>query len=383
MSDERRDGWMLRLVRQTRDLWVIAGITLLAVFLIDGILRNVLPGGTAEPQIDPTARRSAKRHADVYAGSDWSGEYYREFSASRSTRWEPYGYWRRAPFSGRHINVDDEGLRRTWNPAILSDAAQVWVFGGSTVWGTGVRDDHTIPSELSRLLAEDGAAARVTNFGQAGYVSTQEVVTLLRELQLGGRPDVVVFYDGVNDVYAALLEGTAGVPMNEENRRREFNVSRDWSGLLRAAVQRLEGLQRLAAIFRGRPAPRRPESLASDIVAHYEANVRAVRALASAHGFEAVFVWQPTIFTKRHVTDFEERTRDSRMVAHRDLQLEANRLVRQSALLGADTSFVDLTAALDAVEDPLYIDFCHLSEDGNRQIAEAMLPFVKTALSEM
>jgi hypothetical protein len=160
MSDERRDGCLLRLVRQIRDLWLIAGICLIAVLLTDGILRNVLPGGTAEPQIDPAVRRLSKRHADAYNGTDWSRDYYREFSDSQSTAWEPYSYWRRLPFEGRFINVDERGLRRTWNPAASPEDRAVWVFGGSTVWGTGVRDDHTIPSELSRLLAEAGQAAR-------------------------------------------------------------------------------------------------------------------------------------------------------------------------------------------------------------------------------
>ena len=46
----------------------------------------------------------------------------------------------------------------------------------------------------------------------------------MRELQQGYRPDLVLFYDGVNDTTSALLEGEATVTTNEINRVREFNL---------------------------------------------------------------------------------------------------------------------------------------------------------------
>ena len=366
----------MRTLRHLRDLWVLLGVTLLFVLLLNGALRKVLPGGTAEPAIDPEVRRPSKQQADAYEGSDWPRQYFRELDIAGRMRWESYTYWSRAPFEGQYINIDERGRRRTWNPVAGDDGRSVWVFGGSTVWGIGTRDDHTLPSELSRLLADEGFPVRVTNFGESGFVGTQEVLTLLLELQRGARPDVVVFYDGVNDVYAALLEGVAGIPMNEVNRRREFGLGQDWGTLFRASVHRLEGLRRLAAILRGRPAPVRSVTLAADVVSHYESNARSVRALAEAYDFDVLFFWQPTVFTKRRVTDFERRTRDSRMRVHRDLQLEANRLIEGSEQLGSASYFVNLTHALDGVEEPIYIDFCHLSEQGNRLAAQALLPSV-------
>jgi lysophospholipase L1-like esterase len=367
-------------LRHLRDLWVILGLTLASVLALDAVSRHLLPAGPAEAAIDPETERPRKSRADAHAGSEWTAAYYRELERSEKVRWEPFTYWRRQPFHGRYINVDASGLRATWNAEPAAAERQIWIFGGSTTWGTGARDEHTVPSELSRLLHARGQVARVTNFGESGYVSTQEVVALLRWLQRGERPDLVIFYDGVNDVYAAVQEGAAGSSLNEINRRREFNATRDWTRLLGGAVQRLEGLQRLATLTARRRPPERPATLAGDVVACYEANTRAVRALAETHGFEALLFWQPTVFTKLHVTDFERRARDSRLVAHRDLQLEANRLVATSPTLGHEASFVDLSGVLDAVVEPLYIDFCHLSEDGNRRMAESMLPHVLAAL---
>jgi len=61
----------------------------------------------------------------------------------------------------------------------------LFAFGGSTMWGWGARDDYTIVSYLSKLLDEKGYPAEVTNYGQLNYVSTQEVIALLRCIQRG------------------------------------------------------------------------------------------------------------------------------------------------------------------------------------------------------
>ena len=79
------------------------------------------------------------------------------------------------------------------------------MLGGSSLWGFGARDDQTIPSLLARKLLERGISVEVKSLSELGYVSTQEVIGLFRELQEGYRPDVVIFYDGVNDTTSAVL----------------------------------------------------------------------------------------------------------------------------------------------------------------------------------
>lgn len=37
-------------------------------------------------------------------------------------------------------------------------------------------------------------------------------------------PDLVIFYDGYNDVFAAEDNGGAGLTYNETTRREEFNL---------------------------------------------------------------------------------------------------------------------------------------------------------------
>lgn len=56
-------------------------------------------------------------------------------------------------------------------------------------------------------------------------MSTQVVIALLLQLQKGQIPDLVIFYDGVNDMYSAYQQKVAGLPENEFNRVKEFNLS--------------------------------------------------------------------------------------------------------------------------------------------------------------
>ena len=113
------------------------------------------------------------------------------------------------------------------------------MLGGSSLWGFGARDDRTIPSILSRDLFEAKWDVRIRNLAEIGYVNTQEVIALIRELQSGYRPDLVIFYDGVNDTTSALLEREAGLTTNEINRRREFNILQSPSRLAGALVGNL------------------------------------------------------------------------------------------------------------------------------------------------
>ncbi len=161
--------------------------------------------------------------ADGHDDREWAVAYYREFREANRAHWQPYVYWRRAPYRGRYISVDAEGKRRTVQvEGLPEDAPEVFVFGGSTIWGTGAADDETIPSYLARQLRGAGHPARVVNLGETGYVSTQGLLRLLLELRAGNVPDVAIFYDGANELAAAAQTGEPGIPMNEVRRREDF-----------------------------------------------------------------------------------------------------------------------------------------------------------------
>lgn len=75
-------------------------------------------------------------------------------------------------------------------------AIRVAVLGGSTTFGAGVTDTDSWPARLQAML---GPRYAVTNFGMLGY-STAEAIIQMGLLVPETHPDIVVFYEGWNDI---------------------------------------------------------------------------------------------------------------------------------------------------------------------------------------
>ncbi len=374
-----------RFLRFLRTTWSIAGITLLVIVLMESGFRLIFwvkDHFAAETVPDRRVIEAG------YGGESWPALHYRELQALE-VRWQPYVYFRPKPFSGQTITIDQEGLRRTWTPPPAADRPgkvfKLLVFGGSSLWGYGARDDQTIPSLVAREMYDRGYRAEVRNLGDIGYVSTQEVIALLRDLQAGYRPDLVIFYDGVNDTTSAWIEGEAGITTNEQNRRTEFNLSQSPSRLaasLIAEVVRDSASYRFAQVIGRRlggvrdvPSRSTPakdaQELAAEVVRRYRANVAIVEKLGKEFGFETLFYWQPVVFDKPELSPYEsEEARKFEWA--RGFFTEVYGGIRTSNDLGGDAHFHDLSRMFAGTPELIFIDYCHTSESGNLKIAQAI-----------
>ena len=391
-----------RLGKSVKDAWHIVGITILLLCFLEGSLSLAfrIKDGLRS---SPPATADPLEAADTYSDPAWAHNYYAEFERvggrhAGSLQWRSYVYWRRKPFAGSYINVDADGIRQTTLPEprqpAPGTALKVFMFGGSTMWGAGVGDAATIPSILAKELQRQGVVAQIVNFGETGYVSTQEVMTLMLQLQKGNIPDLVIFYDGVNDTFSAYQQHLAGLPQNEFNRVREFNLSsagafkqrRDMViqdvvtklATLRFAkglLQRL-GVRRKAELVANPVALGQPEAdsqaLAQALINTYTNNMELVSALSKHYRFEYLFYWQPTIFQKASLTKYELGQREAVQTIEPFFRKTYD-LMQQSALVARrEPSVHDLSLLLTDVPHPMYLDWCHLGEAGNKLIAQRM-----------
>ena len=363
----------LRIARRTtsvvRDIWLIFGVMLALLLTLEGGFRAT---GAIRRSLIPPAESVADR---VHRGVPWYTAYLREREAA-TLRWKPFVYFRRRPSAGLYINVDEHGRRRTAQSTGSGKRGDVYFFGGSTMFGSFQRDSMTIPSVAARKIATEPELGRyeVTNFGVGGWVFTQSVLELIMELRAGARPAVVVFYDGLNDVGAAAQSGVAGIPYNETNRAREFDLGRTvfnseyglgpdvraLSALAVMAVKRLDVIERVL-----RSTPRSHETVVADTLAHRVANayvgmVEVVEALSRQFGFRPLYVWQAAPHERSKKLTVDERAvldeqharwgrilsdvhqivpalLDSSMV-----RIAPNRFVNQASLFETDTTTVFL-----------------------------------------
>jgi len=381
-----------RLVRGFRGLWINIGVALLVLALLEGVLQLGFwmrhRGGSDNSFV------STDRLAAANPGQQWVRGYPGEARGALREQWYSYVYWRLRPYLGASINVDAQGLRRTWNASLAPAPGQprIFMFGGSTMWGWGARDEFTIPSRVAKRLAETTRPAPwIVNYGETGYVTTQEVITLMLELRKGNIPSVVVFYDGVNDAWAAFQSRVAGQPQNEVNRVREFNSRTrfNWrEGLLgRLALFRFaRGLMGSTDATSSGAMPGRfldPEA-AGAVVDAYMGNVRIVNALARQYGFRAVFFWQPTIFSKKTLSPDEERwrltepRRPGRTAPAFAQEYQAfNEIFRERLRVSKLDNVVDLSGLFEDDTRTIFIDRFHVSEAGNAKVADAIAQSLK------
>jgi hypothetical protein len=353
----------VRLGRWLHTGWDIAGITALLIIIVEFVSLGLLALLDTDPK-----KRDFRLDSDAYAGAPWVVGYFEEDAKLRA-RWKPYTYWAMAPFDGRYIHIDDDGRRRT----VLSadtDRPRVFMFGGSTMWGTGSRDAYTIPSQVSAALHRRSVHANIVNFGEIGYVSTQGVLALMLELRKGNVPDVVVFYDGINDVTSAIHNGFPGIPHNEYRRRAEFNLlsrhrADDYN---RGFISRYINASATVRIVRSllyRIGPKEPVAKVKSVAPHadpdlaagvsnaYVNNIEIVQMLAKHNGFTALFYLQPVIFGKSTLSPYEE------------MQLSAATPYREF-FESCYRAITEETSHVAGFRD----DFMHIDEDANGLVAE-------------
>jgi hypothetical protein len=96
-----------------------------------------------------------------------------------------------------HIN--SKGFRGQDNDlAMRNDATKIALLGDSFTLGVGVRDEHTLPTQLSHELERKGIDALTFNFGVSSS-STRYQIKLLKDYVLRFQPDVVIIVVFLND----------------------------------------------------------------------------------------------------------------------------------------------------------------------------------------
>lgn len=376
--------------------WAILGITVLMLALLEGGLSLIFHLN----DLRRPPRQNFRATADTYSDPAWAASYYKEIDdveKGGTIRWNPYSYWRRAEFRGKYINIGTDGLRRT-HAAVAADGAgspvKVFMFGGSTLWGLGADDESTIPSIFAKETQNRGTLTKVVNFGQYAFVSTQGVIELIRQLQKGNIPDTVIFLDGVNDTFGAFQNRVAGLAHSEFDRELLFNNAES-SKLAKLAAQSTIRNLSIVRFFRGvitrtglqrdslqpyslrfDPPIQDKRALAQSVIDVYFNNMKIVQALSRTYNFEFICYWQPVIFTKQYLSDYEKRSMelDFNYPGMKEFYLDTYSLMQQRGEVQKnETSFHNISSIFQDVHEPVYVDFNHMGEKGNSVIARRMV----------
>jgi len=303
-------------------------------------------------------------------------QHFQEFADLEMT-YQPFVEWRRKPYQGQTITIDSTGCRQHQKPlnTLESDTAVKYVhfFGGSTMWGTGVDDNHTIPA----LCQKQHPNWRIYNHGEINYNSRQNLETLINLLTAGERIDLAIFYDGVNDVsnlcrkevtlpghcYETLFRQkiTAKTPLWQWTY--ELCLSNFFR--LAAFLAKKLGSQNTKDLYACCPTCGiRAEKVSESMLNNWE----VAQTLVTKQGGIFLGIFQPVSFIGnsriKHLSPLDPHLR----IVYHSVYPKIQKRLRKMQ----NPWFYDLSTAFDNQNAYIYIDFCHVSANGNQIIADSL-----------
>ena len=349
-------------------------ITITVVFLIIG---HYLIGFTYS--VMTSFGEEPRETSPAYADYPDRKEFWKEQKKVQKVHFEPYYHWKQFEYAGKYINIDAKGVRKTVKDPNLKGRKKIFMFGGSTLWGHGSPDESTIPSIVQSYL---GDTYDVYNYGEDGFVSTQELNYLLYQLSLGNIPDVVIFYDGANDGYAGAY--SPAIPRDPQNLRMDY-LNRSENGFVQLItrsnydkfakyiVRKVHGGYSGSDEWDKKIKPDIRIN-AGNVVQMYEAHIKQVQALAKEYKFMVFFFWQPNLFslTKTVLAHEAEVIRKAPPVMV-ESQHQVYLKSKEKFSKREKEKIFHLGNLFDNIEKPIYFDWCHIGPGGNRIIADQMI----------
>ena len=326
-----------------------------------------------------------------------------------SGRYAPFVVWRSNPSRNcDSITISEDGYRLTPGASsdgfgdVGGDAFKIFMLGGSAMWGAGVSDSCTIGAYLQRDLSElSDRPVAVHNLAQDAYSSTQELIELILQLRNGNIPDLVIFYDGFNDVCCSYENGVAGVHASlelvagrVEGTAEALGIMPVWETVLSRTntwllITSLQAKGFLTAEaqedYTIRTMDIDYDYLTLETVRIYFGNCRVIEALADSYGFDYLIVWQPNMWSgDKTLTDREQELFEAgysllpwiRDPAFREL-LEVSYNLYEETITDS-TRYFSFRDIFDGIEYEVYIDYSgsHITARANEMIADTLVRMI-------
>jgi len=243
------------------------------------------------------------------------------------------------------------------------------------MWGEGSDDEHTIPYLFGQL----NPGYRVVNHGQLAYNSRQELDELISVYARNDKTDMVIFYDGVNDAAFLCpkvitdLPAHRLVPMYREKLYTgKFTIVRELA--IKLFVDDILNLVRKVTYepradnspYDCVSNPAKAEAIAEMMIKNWE----MAHEIVTRRNGKFIAVLQPAAFIGKPRTDHLELDEELGKNFH-----EIYRLLREKIAARNHPWIIDLSHAFDG-DEYVFIDFCHVSPNGNeiiaRQISDAV-----------
>jgi lysophospholipase L1-like esterase len=288
-----------------------------------------------------------------------------------------YEYHNSLGFKGKEFTPQKQ-------PGVL----RIVCMGGSTTYGQYVSDKEAYGAQLEEMLNAAGIKSEVINAGIPGYVSTETLVNLqLRVLPL--EPDIVIFYEGRND----LMPQSYNNFLPDYSHWRSAAYSRKDTNYLYKPLFRASYLLMILATYKGdrlgwsslgehphygavrddnSPSPAEVVANLADPVRKqtYRNNVQAMAGICEARGIQFVLA---TMAIRPEKFRLDLPAGDPAYAAM-GAGMDCNNDIVRAVAKQFDVPLIE-TAVL-AKEPDLFLDDCHCGPEGHRRRAAIVFPVI-------
>ena len=276
-----------------------------------------------------------------------------------------YIVWRRDQYNGEFININDEGVRKSYQPNKPSKDTYIFL-GGSTIFGYGVADNKTIPSIFAKISQKN-----VLNLGDTGYTSRQSLALysnyfINKKLDLNNTYKIIS-YDGANDISQKCRKEVKGIETDQQIKiRKKLNTKygsinyflKPWKILINAFKSNNSDSIELYDCHKNIV---KAEYVADTLISTW----RKIYEIANVNNQEFLAILQPLIYFEG-----DEVNPDYNDIFGK--QFQAVYPIIKRKIKNEKFQFLDLTNELKGNRIKTYFDFCHLDAKGNEYIANAI-----------
>lgn len=309
------------------------------------------------------------------------------------TEFENLGYeyksyigWSRLPFNGETTNINNEGDRVTpCEECIYSDSSRVIrFFGGSTMWGTGADDWGTIPYYFNKI----NQTYEVFNHGESAFSSRNNLSRLINLINQNKIIEDVVFYDGYNDIFHICgneLRFNAFPQMdNIRNHVSHSLNSNRFKFIFINFFKRIFAFYSIELIKFKKSENALPyhmddknficcenDSATEKVARTIINNWKIAKDIVESKGGNFLAVLQPSPFIANNIfhPDYILDASECRINTYMDIY---NIIISK---VGNENWFLDLSMVFDGL-GPFYIDDIHISNEGNKIVANKISTFI-------
>lgn len=235
---------------------------------------------------------------------------------------------------------------------------KIVTLGNSTTDGT----IYSFKSWSQLLYEKIGGNVTVYNGGVYAYNSGQEVIKLIRDV-LVLKPDMIIVYDGFCDMYCK-----DEYPYSSMYLGRVFRYSKAHIDMENYREEN-KGI-----VCRGIASQ-------DERFDNWLSNIRTMHAIASERGIQFFCFCQPALCSKRGKTIQEKCMLLSTPGEYIDFQVKKSFREYMGKRMHIPSYIYDLSDIFDDTTD-IYMDICHVREEGNKMIAHEMEKVILPALKE-